>query len=934
MAIRIGLPSGESITLNGPVVTIGTDRACDVVVPAQDGVRPRHAQIKMVASRWMAESEGDWLIQAGNGVPARKCWLKPGDQIRLTESGIRIVFDPVVPDGSVRHGSATSAQPSRRQAVGPTPVSARTPSPLPPPNSPPPLPATTMSQQVVRTPVVPGRSVPPLPIPEQGTAPEPFPAASPIVGSSGPPPLPKSEQGVAPEPFPKSPSPPTGGGLTTARHRPQETGFYRYWTDYYRATHGLGIWSLGIILGLVSMPLLSLLKPLLGFKGILWIWLGLAGIAGTATVVFLVRRALAYYLRNEWIVPQDVTSWSSLVAHACWTMLIPLCLLVAVEFFAPPIGIVTTLVPSFREDQARWVESLEAAWARTGSKRDDRNHEVVTAPSPPLVQPPTNPLPKLSHSPSEQPKRTPSPGPSHVVRAGPSDSPPLGKLHELVDPTGNPRVFSISFSPDTKTLVDNELRLWDVTTGAILHRGPQKFFLNVGHVAFGSDGRTVALTHTWMPARRKLPAPPPADLPAHGIITLWDVATDDIALLTNPGEQPSQGETAFSITFSPDGRLLATAQADASQFSHRVPARLEDGLIRLWDVVTRNLLAELKGNTSYVRSVAFSSDGKLLASGHVNGTIQLWDVATKRNIATLNNGLSRSSDDTSVNHIVFSGDGRFMASATGRDLTLWDVSTNKKNATFERPATIRNRCLDFTPDCKTLVCADESGVQLWDIGTGQSVGDVRLGTAALAISANGRFLATAPLTGGIHVWDMKVAEQPSRVGTRQADQSPVRPDQQSTGALKTTTSSPHAHATQGEGYLPCAPEIQYDSKSLRLTCKGKLTTRGMACLRVLFTPSGNDILVTGQRNGDTVSVCDVVSGKPIGAISGMSPEREFYGPVIAVAMSSDGHFLATGDPHGRVQLWDWHKVLATLRSGTPEEGTRLHEWETMPRGPE
>lgn len=92
MAIMVQLPSGRTLVVESSAATIGSDPGCDVALPEDGQVQPRHARIKKVANRWMIESEGDWLIQVGNGVPGRKQWLKPNDTIRLTESGPCIVF--------------------------------------------------------------------------------------------------------------------------------------------------------------------------------------------------------------------------------------------------------------------------------------------------------------------------------------------------------------------------------------------------------------------------------------------------------------------------------------------------------------------------------------------------------------------------------------------------------------------------------------------------------------------------------------------------------------------------------------------------------------------------------------------------------------------------------------------------------------------------
>src|SRR5207244_1005661 len=103
-------------------------------------------------------------------------------------------------------------------------------------------------------------------------------------------------------------------------------------------------------------------------------------------------------------------------------------------------------------------------------------------------------------------------------------------------------------------------------------------------------------------------------------VKLWDVATGQAkaALMGHTGGVPS-------VAFSPDGKTLASSSGKLG----------EPGEVKLWDVATGQEKAALKGHTNSVLSVAFSGDGKTLASGSWDSTVKLWDVATGQERATL-----------------------------------------------------------------------------------------------------------------------------------------------------------------------------------------------------------------------------------------------------------------------------------------------------------
>ena len=206
---------------------------------------------------------------------------------------------------------------------------------------------------------------------------------------------------------------------------------------------------------------------------------------------------------------------------------------------------------------------------------------------------------------------------------------------------------------------------------------------------------------------------------------------------------PLKDNYGISVAFSPDGKTLASGN-----YGH--------GEVRLWDVDTgQQIRATLEGHTADVWSVAFSPDGQTLASASWDATIQLWEVGTWQQTATIDWEHWKK-----VYSVAFSPDGQTLASGGTKRLLLWDMDTSQILSILAIPEESDVYSVAFSPDGQLLASGgggNDYAVRLWSADIGQPLAILEGPTApvfSVAFSPDSQLLASASWDGTIRLWDM------------------------------------------------------------------------------------------------------------------------------------------------------------------------------------
>jgi WD40 repeat protein len=446
-------------------------------------------------------------------------------------------------------------------------------------------------------------------------------------------------------------------------------------------------------------------------------------------------------------------------------------------------------------------------------------------------------------------------------------------------------VLSAAWKPDGTQIAtassDGTVRIWDGTTGVYVRTLPGEEGEAVNSVSWNSEGKRLATASSvgTMSLRGR-----DRVRPHSGTVRVWDADTGQ--LLTT---MPKRGDIPDSVSWSPvDPNVFATASED-------------EGVLRVWDV-HKWAVSDFEGNSGGILAVAWSPDGRQLATGNEGKTAQVWSAETGDITHTY------IGHKAAVNSVAWSWDGRRLATASDpflfdRDNTarIWDPLREIELLTLpnlvdsvSKAAPIRGRQLSvlgpqgrasfvaWSPDGKRLVTPGEVGtVKVWDVAPEELPTlwghDARV--ECVAWSPDNTRLASASWDRMVRVWDAATGKELFALKT---DRKRALSVAWSPDGKKLATSGLEWTAKIWDAASGASPVLLSGHK-------GDTTW-------VTWSPDGKKLATASLDQ--TAKVWEATSGRELFTLTGHS------GRVRRVVWSPDGKLLATAGEDHTIRLWD------------------------------